>query len=97
MGKLLKTRIRGGILTLTDRELVLGQGWLGTQHVRRYPIQGLAAVELQPSPDDQVLNRSILLRLRWHDGQIIEVDGLGPIAADRVRNILQALCGIDIQ
>ncbi len=97
MGKLLKTRIRGGILTLTDRELVLGQGWLGTQHVRRFPIQGLAAVELQPSPGDQALNRNILLRLRWNDGQIVEVDGLGRIAAERLRNILHALCGFDIQ
>jgi hypothetical protein len=37
MARLLKTSVRGGVLTLTHRELVLGEGWLGVRNVRRFP------------------------------------------------------------
>ncbi len=96
MSKLLKTRIRGGILTVTDRELMLGEGWLGTQNVRRFPLHLLVGVELQPSPGERLLTKSTLLRLTWSDGEVTDVDGVGPIAAQRIRDILTALCKIEI-
>ncbi len=97
MSKLLKTRIRGGILTVTDRELVLGEGWLGTQNVKRFPIYLLVAVELQPSPSERPLHRSMVLRLVWGDGTVTDVDGVGPIAAQRIRDILTTLGRTDTQ
>jgi hypothetical protein len=91
MGTLLKTRVRGGILTITERELLLGEGWLGTQNVKHIPIHLIIGVDLQPSPSERLLNRSTLLRLVWGDGNVTEVDGIGPIAAQRVRDLLRTL------
>ena len=85
--------MRGGILTLTNRELVLGEGWLGTQNERRFPLQSLVHLDLLPSPSDNVPGQNMLLRFVWVDGQPTEVDGIGPIAAQRIRSILRALCG----
>ncbi len=92
MVKLLKTPMRGGIVTLTDRELVLGEGVLGTKNVRRFPLQSLVRLDRLPSPGDHVLRRSMLLRFVWADGQTTEVDGIGPLAAQRMHDILQVLC-----
>lgn len=92
MPKLIKTRVRGGILTITDRELVHGEGLLGTQHVRRFPLDTLDGVELLPSPGGgAALGRTLLLRLRWRDGQTLDVDGVGPIAARRITTLLSAM------
>jgi hypothetical protein len=96
MAKLLKTPMRGGILTLTDHELVLGEGLLGTRNVRRFPIQSLTHLDLLPSSDNPVLQQNMLLRFVWDDGQTTEVDGIGPIAAQRIHDILQALGGLDV-
>lgn len=97
IAKLLKTLMRGGILTLTHREVVLGEGLLGTQNVRRFPLQSLAHLDLLPSPGDKVLRQNMLLRFVWDDGQTTEVDGIGLIAAQRIHDILQALCGPSIR
>ena len=85
--------MRGGILTLTNHELVLGEGWLGTQNERRFPLQSLVHFDLLPSPHDKVPGHTMLLRFVWVDGQTTEVDGVGPIAAQRIHVVLQALCG----
>lgn len=85
--------MRGGILTLTNRELVLGEGWLGTQNERRFPLQSLVHLDQLPSPGDKVTGRNMLLRFVWVDGQVTEVDGIGPIAAQRIHAIVRALCG----
>ena len=83
------------MLTLTDRELVLGEGLLGTQNERRFPLRSLAHLDLLPSSRDKVLRRNMFLRFVWIDGQRTEVDGVGPIVAQRIRGILHALCGLD--
>jgi hypothetical protein len=85
--------MRGGILTLTNRELVLGEGWLGTQNERRFLLQSLVHLDLLPSSNDKVLGRNMRLRFVWVDGQTTEVDGIGPIAAQRIHDILRVLCG----
>lgn len=91
MVKLLKTPMQGGILTLTNRELVLGEGILGTQYIRRFPLRDFARLDVLPSPNDRSLRRSQLLRFVWIDGQMTDVDGVGPIAARRIAYVLQAL------
>jgi hypothetical protein len=85
--KLLKTPIKGGILTLTNHELVLGEGFLGTQNVRRFPLRSFVRLDLLPSSS----NRSVMLCFVWFDGQVTEVDGVGPIAAQRIQYVLEAL------
>jgi hypothetical protein len=92
MPKLFKTRMRGGTLTLTDREVVLGEGWLGAQNVRRFPLHTLVHLDLLPSPGQSVLQRSMQLRFVWADGDIVDIYDVGPIAAGHVRDILQRLC-----
>ena len=84
--------MRGGLVTLTNRELVLGDGLLGTRNVRRFPLQSLMHLDLLPSPGDKALRRNMLLRFMWVDGQTTEVDGIGPIAAQRIHTIVHALC-----
>jgi hypothetical protein len=69
MARLLKTSVRGGVLTLTHRELVLGEGWLGVRNVRRFPLTALTALEVLSSPHDTLLRRNKLLRFRWADGE----------------------------
>lgn len=96
MSKLLKTPIRGGILTLTDREIVVGEGWLGSRNVRRFPLHSLRRLDLQPLLGERVPPRSILLRFEWADGDTIEVHDIGPVAARQVRNILQRLCHVSM-
>ena len=91
MSKLLKTPMRGGIMTLTERELVLGEGVLGAKNVRRFPIQALAQLDRLPSTGEQTLRRSVLLRFVWADGQTTDVDGIGPVAAQRIQDLLQSL------
>jgi len=87
---LVKTPMRGGIVTLTERELVLGEGLLGASNVRRFPLQSLDHVDLLPSPADRALRRGMLLRFVWADGRTTEVDGVGPAAARRIHAMLQA-------
>ena len=91
MVKLLKTSMRGGILTLTNRELVLGEGILGTQHIRRFPLRDFVRLDVLPSPNDRGLRRNQLLRVVWIDGQVTDVDGVGPVAAQRIEYVLQAI------
>ncbi len=91
MVKLVKTPFRGGVLTLTNHELVLGDGILGARNVRRYPLKQLARVDIEPSPGDGPIKRNRCLRFVWIDGQITEVDGVGPIAAERIHYVLSAL------
>jgi hypothetical protein len=91
MVKLLKTPMRGGILILTDTELVLGEGVLGAKNVRRFPLQSLAHLDLLPSPGEQVLRRGTTLRFVWADGQTTSVDYVGPVAARRIQEILDLL------
>lgn len=89
MGTLFKTPMHGGIVTITEREIVVGEGWLGTRNVRRFPLQSLAHLDLLPSPHGNGLQHSVLVRFVWTDGQITEVDGVGPIAAQRLSALLQ--------
>lgn len=91
MVKLLKTPVRGGILTLTNQELVLGEGFLGTQNVRKVSLKLFARLDILPSPGDRAMQRSKLLRFVWIDGQTTDVDGVGPVAAQRIQYVLQAL------
>jgi len=91
MAKLFKTPVRGGTVTVTDREIVVGDGWLGTHNVRRFPLQSLAHLDLLPSPKDKGLQHSMLVRFVWTNGLITDVDGVGPLAAQRLHNLLQAL------
>lgn len=67
--RLLKARVHGGLLILTDRELVLGEGWLGAANVRRFPLASLAHLELQPAAGQHALRRSMRLHFEWHDGR----------------------------
>lgn len=97
MVKLLKTPMRGGIVTITDRELVLGEGWLGTRNVRRFPLQSLMHIELLPSLQSKGMQHHMCVRFVWDDGQSTEVDGIGPIAAQRMSDMLHALYGRDGQ
>jgi hypothetical protein len=92
MTKLLKTPMHGGMLMLTEREIMVGEGWLGAQNVRRFSLQSLAQLELLPSTGQSVLRRSVLLRFVWADGQTTDVSGVGPAAAQRVRDLIQSLC-----
>ena len=91
MTRLLKTPVRGGVLTLTDRELVLGEGWLGAKNVRRFALQSLAQLELLSESGAHVPQRSILLRFMWADGQTTDVHGVGPVAAKRIHDMLQLI------
>jgi hypothetical protein len=91
MVRLVKTPFRGGMLTLTNHELVLGEGILGARNVRRYPLKQLARIDIEPSPGDGPIKRNKCLRFVWIDGQVTEVDGIGPIAADRIHYVLSAL------
>src|SRR5690349_6875141 len=90
--KLLKTPVRGGVLTLTNHDLLLGEGWLGAKNVRRFPLQSLERLDLLPAPSEQALRRRFLLRFVWADGQVTEVDGVGPAAARHIHAFVQALC-----
>ncbi|WP_029215020.1 hypothetical protein [Kallotenue papyrolyticum] len=90
-GKLVKTPFRGGMLILTHQELVLGEGLLGARNIRRFPLRHLARLELRPSPSEAVLGRSVCLRFVWIDGQITDVDGVGPLAGERIRMLLARL------
>ena len=92
MSKLLKTPIQGGMLTLTNHEVMVGEGWLGAQNVRRFSLHSLVRVDILPSPNESVLRRSMLLRFVWADGAIVDVYNVGPVAARHVRDILQRLC-----
>jgi len=87
--KLLKTPIRGGVLTLTDRELVLGEGWLGAKNVRRFSLQSLAQLDLLSASGTHVPQHGMLLRFIWADGQTTDVHGVGPAAAQRIHDMLQ--------
>ncbi len=91
MVKLLKTPMRGGIVTITDRELVVGEGWLGTRNVRRFPLQSLMQIELLPALPSESMRHHRRIRFRWDDGQSTEVAGIGPLAAQRIYALLHAL------
>ncbi len=90
--RLLKARVHGGLLILTDRELVLGEGWLGAANVRRFPLASLAHLELQPAAGQHALRRSMRLHFEWRDGRATDVDGVGPAAARRVYGLVRQLC-----
>ncbi|GAC1536925.1 MAG: hypothetical protein NVS4B8_13860 [Herpetosiphon sp.] len=91
MAKLLKTPFRGGIVTLTESELIVGEGWLGTRNPRRYAFHALTRIDLAPSPIDQVAGRNMCLRFVWNNGQTVEIDGIGPTAAQRIHTAIHAL------
>lgn len=91
MVKLVKTRFKGGILTLTNLELVLGEGLLGTQNQRRFSLRTFVRLDVLPTPGEAQLARSKRLRFVWIDGSVTEVDGVGPLAAQRIEYVLQAL------
>jgi hypothetical protein len=93
MTRLLKTPVRGGVLTLTDRELVLGEGWLGAKNVRRFALQSLAQLELLSESSAHVPQRGLLLRFTWADGQITDVYSVGPVAAKRIHESLPFRAG----
>lgn len=89
--RLVKTPFRGGILTLTNQELIVGEGFLGTTNVRRWALPLFARLDVLPSPHDRGLQRSKMLRFVWINGQVTDVDGVGPVAAQRIAYVLQAL------
>jgi len=80
------------MLLLTGDELVLGEGWLGAQNARHFPLHALARLELVPSSSGPALRRNFLLRFVWLDGATTEVEGVGPVAAHRALGLLQRLC-----
>lgn len=88
--KLLKAPYPGGVLTLTDQELVLAGGLFGTGQTRRLALASIARVDVAPMP----LSSKVLgTRLRFvrDDGNATEVEGVGPEAARRLVAALRAL------
>lgn len=89
--KLLKTMMRGGVLTLTNRELVLGEGFLGVRNVRRFPLTTLARLDVIDGMREGRPQRDVELRFVWMDGETTVVQGLGPVAAQRIQYLLKVL------
>lgn len=87
---LLKTAVRGGILRLTAAELSFGAGFLGSRNLRRYPLSTIAGVELE----EQIAGRAVALIVQLVAEPPLRFDGVSPVAARRLRELLAALRGI---
>jgi hypothetical protein len=85
---LLKTSVRGGLLRLTSSELSYGEGLLGSRNLRRFPVVGLVALDLE---DEDAAGRGVRLRLRAADGESLTVGGVSPLAARRLRELVAIL------
>lgn len=89
--KVLKVPVPGGMLTLTNQELILGEGLLGARNVRQFKLNWLARLDVVPSPRASSMRPNKLLRFVWMSGDTTEVDGVGPAAAQRVQCVVHAL------
>ncbi|MCU0491920.1 MAG: hypothetical protein MUD01_10050 [Chloroflexaceae bacterium] len=89
--RLLKTPVPGGLLTLTTAELVLGDGFLGTINVRRFPLAELLGYEVQQPPHSTPWQGRIV-RFTWANGSSTEIPNVGMLAAERLGHALRALC-----
>jgi len=60
--------------------------------VRRFPLESLAQLDLLPASGENGLRRSMLLRFIWADEPTTDVQGVGPVAAKRIHDLLQIIC-----
>lgn len=87
---LLKTAVRGGLLRLSSHELSHGEGVLGSRNVRRFPVASILAIEIEPMDPS---GRAVRLRLRTAEGEALTLEGVNPVAARRLRELVAILRG----
>lgn len=87
---LLKTAVRGGLLRLTGQELSYGEGVLGSRNLRRFPLAAIASIELEAG---DAVGRAVRLQMRTNDGTALTLEGVSPLAARRLQELVAILRG----